>query len=68
MATVDYKLAMELIAKDGYYKDDPRVQKIVEYTNAWGGKGYGVTWPDDNPDRYSASEFVIDPKTIWEAK
>jgi len=66
MATIEHDLAMELIAKDGYYLNDPRVQRIVEYTNGWGGKSYGVTWQGENRDRYRESEFVIKPRVIWD--
>lgn len=36
MATVSKDLADKLVAQNGYYADDPRVMRIVEYTNAWG--------------------------------
>lgn len=41
MATVGLKQAEEI--KAGMYKED-RPRRIVEYTNAWGGKAYGVTF------------------------
>lgn len=66
MATVSKKLADELKAGDGYYSDDPRVMRIIEYTNAWGAQAYGIEYERDL-GKYSPSEFVIDPKVYWEA-
>lgn len=45
--------------------DNPPALKIVEYTNAWGGVCYGVCFPGDDLDRYRASQYVRNPKTIW---
>ena len=67
MATVSKELADKLAANDGYYKDDPRVYRIVEYTNAWGGTAYGMEheW---EVGKYHESEYVINPRVYWEAK
>lgn len=65
MATVSKDLADKLVAGNGYYADDPRVIRIIEYDNAWGGKGYGIEYQRDI-GRYSESEFVRNPKVYWQ--
>lgn len=72
MATIDNKeLIKELIRKDGYFEDDPRIYSIIEYINAWGNIVYGVvsTMEMNNPIvrmRYLvATDFVQKPKLIW---
>lgn len=68
MATVNKDLADKLVAGGGYYMDDPRVMRIVEYTNSFNGaKVYGIEYSRDL-GKYKASEFVIDPKVYWEAQ
>lgn len=67
MATVSKDLADKIVAKDGYYSDDPRVLRIVQYTNAWGGTAYGIEYPGQE-GKYAQSEYVNDPKVYWEAK
>lgn len=68
MATVSKDLADKIAAKDGYYADDPRVMRIVEYTNSFGsGLSYGIEY-EHQIGKYSPSEFVINPKVYWEAK
>lgn len=67
MATVSKELADTLAKNDGHYSDDPRVSRIVEYTNAWGKQAYGLEYPGQE-GKYSPSEYVIDPKVYWEAK
>lgn len=45
MATIDSKQIIdEIIKRNGYYEDDPRVALIVEYINAYGNKTWGVTF------------------------
>ena len=73
MATIDNKKMIdEMIAANGYYMDDPRVAKIVEYTNAYGKQTWGVTWSSEHPDSQNKylknSPFIHNPKLIWEAK
>lgn len=73
MATIDRKdIINEIIAKNGYYEDDPRVHMIVEYTNANGNRTWGVTWSNEtnaSKRRYLIeTEFVRDPKVIWKAE
>ena len=69
MATIDSKhIIDELIASDGYYPDDPRVYAIVEYTNAYGNKTWGVTWIlDRDKEKYMLANppYVNNPKVIW---
>lgn len=66
MATVSKELAHELASNDGYYSDDPRVMRIIQYTNAWGGEAYGIEY-EGQVGKYRASEYVIDPKLYWSA-
>lgn len=67
MATVSKELADKLVKGDGYYADDTRVVRIVEYTNQWGRQSYGLEYPRDL-GKYHASQYVINPKVYWEAK
>ncbi|HWV45754.1 MAG TPA: hypothetical protein VN039_07020 [Nitrospira sp.] len=65
MATVDKKFADRIIA--GEWPED-EAQRIVKYTNAWGGESYGVTFPGDPPDKYLIeSEYIQNPTIYWEA-
>lgn len=69
MATIDNEdIIKEIIANNGHYYDDPIVIKIVQYTNRWGGRTHGVVYERDDPNRYRESEFVINPKVIFERK
>lgn len=63
MGTVSKKIADDVIA--GKYDDDMPI-KIVKYQDAWGGEAYGLVTIRDDPDRYAASEFVINPTVYWE--
>jgi hypothetical protein len=67
MATVSKDMADELKANDGYYSDDPRVMRIVEYTNAWGAQAFGIEYARDI-GKYRESEFVQSPKVYWQAE
>ena len=67
MPTVTREIAERIISNDGFYEDDPRVVKVVEYTNAWGGLAYGLVY-EGNKDVYTASAWIINPKTIFEVK
>jgi hypothetical protein len=66
VSTVEKTLADTIAAADGYYSDDPRVMRIVEYDNAWGGKGYGLEWAH-SLGKYRASEYVRNPRVYWSA-
>lgn len=65
MGTINKQIADDVIA--GKYDQDNPV-KIVQYQNQWGGESYGLICAHESLDRYSASEFVINPKTYWEKK
>lgn len=65
MPTVDKKLADELVAKDGHYEDDPPVDLIIEYRNAFdGGRSYGIVYAGQ-PNLYTESQFIQEPKVYW---
>lgn len=73
MATIDsWGLIKELMNNRGYYMDDPRVHMIVEYTNAYGNRTWGITYVTEPPERrlryLEESEYVRDPKVIWRAE
>jgi len=69
MSTISSKkMVDQIIADDGHYPGDPRVIKIVEYTNAWGGTCYGLIYYEAGLNNYAPSQYVKNPKTIWEAK
>jgi len=63
MGTISKTIADDVIA--GKYDDD-QPRKIVKYTNAWGGESYGLICGRQSLDTYRASQFVINPITIWE--
>jgi len=67
MATVSKDLADTIARNDGRYSDDPRVLRIIEYTNAWGKLAYGLEYPGQEV-KYYPSEYVINPRVYWEAK
>lgn len=67
MATVSKHLAMQIIEKDGYYSDDPRVHRIVEYTDMGGKLAYGIEYGHE-VGKYALSEFVRNPKVYWQAQ
>lgn len=67
MGTVGREIAEEIRNNNGYYETDPRVMRIVEYDNAWGGVGYGLEYEHDM-GRYSPSPHVRNPRVFFEAK
>ena len=75
MSTVDKAFADNVAKHGGWFNgdsdnsmgDNPRVILIIEYDNAWGGKGYGLCFDDGRPNRYTASEFVRSPRVYWSA-
>lgn len=72
MSTIDSITTIQAIIKnDGYFEDDPRVYQIVQYTNAWGGITYGITWehePEYRRHRYeNETGNVMNPQIIWRA-
>lgn len=69
MATINNKdIVTKLITNNGYYLDDPQVIKIVRYTNAWNGDCFGLIYKGEALNKYDASESVIDPQVVFEAK
>lgn len=62
MGTISKKIADDVVA--GLYEDD-RPVKIIKYTDAWGGEAYGLVCAHEHPDRYAASEYVINPSLYW---
>ena len=73
MSTIDKEFADKIVAHRGVmYPDDPfepPVNRIVEYTNAWGKKAYGMTFDGQDPDKYMRpSEFVQAPRVYWDAQ
>ncbi len=67
MGTVSKEIADNVVARNGYYEDDPRVLRIIEYTNFAGDKAYGLEY-SYNIGIYVASPYVINPKVYWEAE
>lgn len=67
MATVTKESADGLVANEGYYADDPRVMRIIEYTNMADQPAYGIEYGHEI-GRYAESEFVRNPRVYWEAK
>jgi len=71
MGTVDKAFADKIVAANGQlYPDDPYeppVTRIVEYTNAWGGIAYGITFEGQDPDKYlRPTAWVDSPRIYWE--
>jgi hypothetical protein len=66
MATVGKALANQIKDADGYYADDPRVMRIVEYTDMGGKQAYGIEY-EHQVGKYAESVFVRSPKVYWEA-
>lgn len=66
MSTVSKDIA-DRIVKGEFAKDSPK--RIVKYRNAWGGEGYGVTFRNQDHDKYlRESAYVLNPKIYWEAQ
>jgi len=70
VATInDKQLVNRIIAARGrLYDDEPPAIKVVEYTNAWGKRTWGVVFADDSdPDRYEReTQYVRDPRVIFQ--
>lgn len=67
MATVEKDTADGLVASNGYYSSDPRVMRIVEYTNMSGNLAYGIEYGHEI-GRYEESAFVRNPRVYWQAE
>lgn len=77
MATINDKAFIDnIIQHNGFLNGDDEVApdnhrciKIVEYTNDWGRQAWGIIFENEqDKDRYRPSQYVINPKTIWEYK
>jgi hypothetical protein len=68
MSTIDAEIAAQIIAGDGYYKDDDRVTKVVEYDNQWGGRSTAILYAHHNQMKYEESPACSNVRTIWVAK
>lgn len=74
MATFNNKETIDrIIAANGVlYPDETPVAKIVEYTNAWGGRCWGVVFENEmgtvyGRERYNIpTDHIINPVTIFE--
>ena len=66
MPTVGKRIADELKARNGYYSDDPRVVRIVEYDNAFGGVSYGLEY-EGQGITYVESPYIRNPRVYFEA-
>ncbi len=66
MATVSKDLADKIKDADGYYGTDPRVHRIVEYTDMGGKQAYGIEY-GHQIGKYAESVYVRNPKVYWEA-
>lgn len=67
MGTVSKNLADVIKANDGYYSDDPRVVRIVEYTDMGGKQAFGLEYERDL-GKYSESAFIRNPKVFFQIK
>jgi hypothetical protein len=71
MATINSPFIVdEIIDGKGMYPGDHiRVVKIVEYNNDFNGEtAYGLIYEHEDLDRYRESQFIHNPRTIWEYK
>lgn len=66
MATIGKQLADQIKDADGYYMDDPRVWRIVEYTDMGGKQAFGIEY-EHQLGKYAESPFIRDPKVYWQA-
>lgn len=62
MGTISKDIVDDVIA--GKYEAD-RPVKIIKYTDAWGSEAYGLVCAHEDPDRYRASDYVINPTLYW---
>lgn len=66
MPTVSKDLADKIKDNGGYYSDDPRVVRIVEYTNMGGKQAFGLEY-EGQLGKYAESAYVRKPKVYWQA-
>jgi len=66
MSTLSKQTADDIIA--GKYADD-QPTRIVEFTNAWGKKAYGLTCGREDKNKYLyESEYIRNPQIYWDAE
>jgi hypothetical protein len=70
MATVSKETADRLVALKGHYYGDPRVLRIVEYTNMSGALCYGLEYEWDLGKYTSEPDnpYIGNPRVYWKAK
>lgn len=66
MATVHQEIADKIKEGNGYYFDDPRVARIVEYTDMGGNQAFGLEY-EHQVGKYAESPYIRNPKVYWEA-
>lgn len=62
------KLIDELIAKNGFYSDDPQALQISSYQNAWGDITYHIAYTPEELHSLITSPFCTDIKVLWRRK
>lgn len=67
MATVGKAIADKIVASNGYYDDDARCVRIVEYTDMGGQQAYGLEY-EGQLGKYAESVYVRNTKVYWQAK
>lgn len=67
MATVSKYIADKIKSGDGYYSDDPRIHRIIEYTDMGGKQAFGLEYGHE-VGRYAESTWVRNPTVYFEAK
>lgn len=66
MPTISKAQAEEIIAADGYYKDDPRAYAILVYNNQFDGKlSYAVAYNSNTTAGYFLSPACHNTQVIW---
>lgn len=74
VSSVDKAFADNIVSHGGWYNgdadnslgDNPRCVLIIEYTNSWGTKAYGLVF-EGKINKYKPSKFVINPQVYWKA-
>lgn len=66
MPTVSKDVADKIKNGDGYYADDARVMRIVEYTDMGGNLAYGLEYKHQL-GTYVESVYIRQPKIYFEA-
>lgn len=74
MSTVDRAFANRIKAGNGWLDGDstnilgenPRCVEITQYTTAWGGEAFGLTF-EGQRNKYTPSDFVRNPRVYWRA-